>query len=231
VSPRRQSSPKLDGPNCGGARPLPRRNHRLRKPGGGRCLSRPDRKNHRALPARGNGRRAATGGCRLWGQPVVIENRTGAAGNIGAEQAYRSAPDAYTLLSSPPPPLVINQNLYRNLSFHPLKFEPVIVSAMVPNALIVNPNNVKASNVSELIEYLKNNPDKVTSATQGNGTTSHLTSKLFQLMAKVKLRHIPYRGSAPERGSAPARVERSFREATCRDFRGLNRDDFKIHAR
>ena len=68
---------------------------------------------------------------------------------------------------------------------------------MVPNALIVNPNNVKSSNLAELIEYLKNNPDKVTAATQGNGTTSHLTSELFQLMAKVKLRHIPYRGSAP----------------------------------
>ena len=66
---------------------------------------------------------------RKWGQPVVIENRTGAAGNIGAEQAYRSAPDGYTLLSSPPPPLVINQNLYRNLPFDPLKFEPVIVMA------------------------------------------------------------------------------------------------------
>jgi tripartite-type tricarboxylate transporter receptor subunit TctC len=92
---------------------------------------------------------------------------------------------------------VINQNLYRNLPFDPLKFEPVIVMAMVPNALIVNPNNVKSSNLSELIEYLRNNPDKVTSATQGNGTTSHLTSELFQLMTKAKLHHIPYRGSAP----------------------------------
>ena len=69
--------------------------------------------------------------------------------------------------------------------------------AQVPNALIVNPNNVKSSNVAELIDYLKHNPDKVTAATQGNGTTSHLTAELFQLMAKVKLRHIPYRGSAP----------------------------------
>jgi tripartite-type tricarboxylate transporter receptor subunit TctC len=134
---------------------------------------------------------------RKWGQPVVIENRTGAAGNIGAEQAYRSAPDGYTLLSSPPPPLVINQNLYRNLTFDPLKFEPIIVMAKVPNALVVNPNNVKSSNLNELIEYLKNNPDKITAATQGNGTTSHLTSELFQLMTKVKLRQIPYRGSAP----------------------------------
>jgi tripartite-type tricarboxylate transporter receptor subunit TctC len=134
---------------------------------------------------------------RKWRQPVVIENRTGAAGNIGSELAYRSAPDGYTLLSSPPPPLVINQNLYPKLGFDPTKFEPIIVMAQVPNALIVNPNTVKASSVSELIEYLRGNSDKVICATQGNGTTSHLTSELFQLMAKVKLRHIPYRGSAP----------------------------------
>ena len=134
---------------------------------------------------------------RKWGQPVVIENRTGAAGNIGAELAYRSAPDGYTLLSAPPPPLVINQNLYSNLAFDPTKFEPIIVMAQVPNALIVNPNNVKASSVAEMIEYLQKNPDKVTAATQGNGTTSHLTTELFQLMAKVKLRNVPYRGSAP----------------------------------
>jgi tripartite-type tricarboxylate transporter receptor subunit TctC len=134
---------------------------------------------------------------RKWRQPVVIENRTGAAGNIGAEQAYRSAPDGYTLLSSPPPPLVINQSLYPKLAFDPLRFEPIIVMAKVPNALVVNPNKVKLSSLSELVEYLKNNPENITAATQGNGTTSHLTSELFQLMTKVKLRQIPYRGSAP----------------------------------
>ena len=128
---------------------------------------------------------------------MVIENRTGAAGNIGAEQVYHSAPDGYTLLSSPPPPLVINHNLYPRLGFDPTKFEPVIVMAQVPNALIVNPDHIKASSVPELIEYLKGNSDRTICATQGNGTTSHLTSELFQLMAKVKLRHIPYRGSAP----------------------------------
>ena len=134
---------------------------------------------------------------RKWDQPVIIENRTGAGGNIGAEFAYHAAPDGYTLLASPPPPLVINQNIYPNLGFDPAKFEPIIVMAHVPNALIVNPGSIKASSVAELIDYLRNNPDKVTAATQGNGTTSHLTAELFQAMAKVKLRSIPYRGSAP----------------------------------
>jgi tripartite-type tricarboxylate transporter receptor subunit TctC len=113
---------------------------------------------------------------RKWGQTVIIENRTGAAGNIGAESVYRSPPDGYTLLCAPPPPLVINQNLYPKLGFEPTKFEPIIVTIQVPNALIVNPNNIKASTLAELIEYLRSNPGKVTSATQGNGTTSHLTS-------------------------------------------------------
>jgi tripartite-type tricarboxylate transporter receptor subunit TctC len=134
---------------------------------------------------------------RKWGRPVTIENRTGASGNIGAEFVYRSAPDGYTLLSSPPPPLVINQNLFPKLGFDPGKFEPVIVMAHVPNALIVNPNTVKASSVAELIGYMQKNPDKVTAATQGNGSTSHLTAELFSLLAKVKFRNVPYRGSAP----------------------------------
>src|ERR1041385_280795 len=128
---------------------------------------------------------------RKWGQTVVIENRPGAAGNIGADVVYRAAPDGYTLLSAPPPPLVINQNLYPKLGFDPTKFEPVIVMAQVPNALLVNPNNRKPSSFGELIDYLQKNPGKVTSATQGNGTTSHLTSELFSLMAKVKLNHVP----------------------------------------
>ena len=134
---------------------------------------------------------------RKWGRPVTIENRTGASGNIGAEFVYRSAPDGYTLLSSPPPPLVINQNLFPRLGFDPGKFEPVIVMAHVPNALIVNPDTVKASSVAELVDYMHQNPDKVTAATQGNGSTSHLTAELFSLLAKVKFRNVPYRGSAP----------------------------------
>lgn len=134
---------------------------------------------------------------KKWGQPVIIENPTGAAGNIGAEQAYRAEPDGYTLLSAPPPPLVINQNLYKNLNFDASKFEPIIVMAQVPNGIIVNPAKVSATTLSEFIAHLKANPGKVTSATQGNGTTSHLTSEMLQLMAGVKVQHVPYRGTAP----------------------------------
>jgi len=134
---------------------------------------------------------------KKWGQPVVIENPTGAAGNIGSEQAYRADPDGYTLLSAPPPPLVINQNLYKNLKFDASKFEPIIIMAQVPNGVIVNPARVSARTLPEFIAYLKANPGKVTSATQGNGTTSHLTSEMLQLMAGVKVQHVPYRGTAP----------------------------------
>ena len=134
---------------------------------------------------------------RKWGQPVVIENKTGAAGNIGAEAAYRSEPDGYTLLASPPPPLVINQNLYPNLPFAPAKFVPISVMGIVPNALVVNRKKIAAKTVADFIAYAKANPGKITAATQGNGTTSHLTSELFQMMAGVKFTHVPYRGSAP----------------------------------
>jgi tripartite-type tricarboxylate transporter receptor subunit TctC len=133
---------------------------------------------------------------RKWGHPVVVENRTGAAGNIGAEAVAKAEPDGYTLLSAPPPPLVINHNLYPKLGFDPTQFVPIIIMGRVPNALVVNPK-VPFKNVAELIAYAKANPGKVTSATQGNGTTSHLTSEMFQMMAKVKVQHVPYRGSAP----------------------------------
>ena len=134
---------------------------------------------------------------RKWGHPVIIENRSGAGGNVGAEFVYKSEPDGYTLLSAPPPPLVINHNLYPNIGFDPMQFEPVIVTAQVPNALMVNPDKVTAKTVPEFISYLKANPGKVTSATQGNGTTSHLTSEMLQMMAQVQVQHVPYRGSAP----------------------------------
>jgi tripartite-type tricarboxylate transporter receptor subunit TctC len=134
---------------------------------------------------------------RKWGQAVVIENKAGAGGNVGAEVVANADPDGYTLLSSPPPPLVINQNLYPKLGFDPLAFVPISVMAIVPNALVVNPVKITASTVPQFIALARANPGKITSATQGNGTTSHLTSAMFQMLANVKFLNVPYRGSAP----------------------------------
>jgi tripartite-type tricarboxylate transporter receptor subunit TctC len=134
---------------------------------------------------------------RKWGQPVIIEDRAGASGNIGAEVVAKSDPDGYTLLASPPPPLVINQNLYPQLGFDPLKFVPVVVIGRVPNALVVNPDKITANSVKDFIAYAQANDGNLTAATQGNGTTSQLTSAMFQMMAHVKLQNVPYRGSAP----------------------------------
>jgi tripartite-type tricarboxylate transporter receptor subunit TctC len=134
---------------------------------------------------------------RKWNQPVIIENKAGAAGNIGAESVFLSEPDGYTLLSAPPPPLVINKNLYPKLGYDSDQFVPISVMGVVPNAIVVNPKNVPQKTVAEFIAYAKSNPGKVTVATQGNGSTSHLTSEMFQLMAGVKFVTVPYRGSAP----------------------------------
>src|SRR2546422_3409811 len=131
-----------------------------------------------------------------WGQPVIVENRAGAAGNIGAEYVFKAEPDGYTLLSSPPPPLIINPNLYRNLPFDPTQFVPVGIMVAIPNVVLVNPT-VPVNSVRELIAYAKANPDKLNYASQGSGTTSHLTGEMFKSMAGVRLTHIPYKGSAP----------------------------------
>jgi tripartite-type tricarboxylate transporter receptor subunit TctC len=133
---------------------------------------------------------------RKWGQPVVIENRAGAGGNIGAEAVAKSDPDGYTLLAAPPPPLVINHNLYPKLNFDPTEFVPLMIMGRVPNALLLNPK-VPLNSVAEVIAHAKANPGKLTAANQGNGTTSHLTAEMFMMMAKVKFQNVPYRGSAP----------------------------------
>ena len=135
---------------------------------------------------------------RKWGQAVVIENRAGAGGNVGAEAAYNSEPDGYTLFSSPPPPLVINQNLFPKLNFDPTQFIPLAVMGKVPNSLLTNsPRLQDVKTVADFVAYAKANPGKLNSATQGIGTTAHLTSEMFQQMAKVQFQHIHYRGSAP----------------------------------
>jgi tripartite-type tricarboxylate transporter receptor subunit TctC len=134
---------------------------------------------------------------RKWGQAIVIENKTGAAGNIGAEAVAKADPDGYTLLSAPPPPLVINQNLYPKLPFNPAEFIPIVNMASIPNALVVNPDRIKAKSIPEVIALAKASPGKITVATTGNGGTQHLTAEMFEMMAGVKFQHVPYRGSAP----------------------------------
>jgi tripartite-type tricarboxylate transporter receptor subunit TctC len=131
-----------------------------------------------------------------WGQPIVVENRSGAGGNIGAEAVARAEADGYTLLASPPAPIAVNQSLYKKLAFDPATLVPVTVMAAVPNVLVVHPS-VTAKSVQELIAFAKANPRKLNYASQGSGTTSHLTANLFQSMANVELVHVPYKGTAP----------------------------------
>jgi tripartite-type tricarboxylate transporter receptor subunit TctC len=132
-----------------------------------------------------------------WGQPVIVENRPGAAGNIGADAVFRAEPDGYTLLSAPPPPLVINRLLYQKLSYDSTQFVPISVIGAIPNVLLVHPK-LGVNSVRELISLAKNNPGKLNYASQGSGTTSHLTAELFKSMAGgLQITHIPYKGTAP----------------------------------
>jgi tripartite-type tricarboxylate transporter receptor subunit TctC len=128
-----------------------------------------------------------------WGQPIVIENKTGAGGNIGADLAYQSEPDGYTLLLSPPGPLAVNQTLYKQLSYKPQQLVPITVVGSVPNVVIVR-KELPIGSLKELIDYLKSNPGKVSFASQGNGATPHLTGMMFQGMTGTQMVHVPYRG-------------------------------------
>jgi tripartite-type tricarboxylate transporter receptor subunit TctC len=130
------------------------------------------------------------------GQPIVVENRAGAAGNIGAEVVANAAPDGYTLLATAPATLVVNGALYKKLKYDPDAFEPVAVMASSPNVLVVRAD-LAVNSAQELIAFAKANPRKLTYASQGNGTTSHLTTELFQKLTGTQLLHVPYRGTAP----------------------------------
>ena len=131
-----------------------------------------------------------------WNQPVIIDNRAGAAGNIGTEVAARATPDGHTLLMGTAGTHGINVSLYRKLSWHPVNdFAPVSLSAMVPNIMVVN-NALPVKNVREFVAHVKANPGKLSYGSPGNGSTAHLSMELFKSMTGSTIVHIPYKGSA-----------------------------------
>jgi tripartite-type tricarboxylate transporter receptor subunit TctC len=128
-----------------------------------------------------------------WGQPVIVENRTGGAGNIAAAMAAQSDPDGYTLLVSATPPLATNQSLFKQLTYKPEEFVPITNFGSVPNLVIVR-KGLPVNTVSELIAYAKANPGKLVYGSQGAGNTPHLTANMFMSMTGTQMVHVPYRG-------------------------------------
>jgi len=138
---------------------------------------------------------------KTWGQPVVIENRAGAGGNIGADAVAKAPPDGYTLLMATVGTHAINLPLFeqtkQKMPFHPLNdFAAITNVAAVPNVMVVNPA-VPAKSVQEFIAYAKSRPGQVNMASSGNGTSIHLSGELFKSLTGVYMVHLPYRGSAP----------------------------------
>ncbi len=130
------------------------------------------------------------------GQPVVIENKPGAGGILGADTVAKAAPDGYTLLFANTN-IAINPSLYKSLPYDTAKaFTPVVLMVQVPNLLLVA-EDLKANGVSELIALAKANPNTLNYASAGNGTFPHLAVELFKLHAGITLTHVPYKGAAP----------------------------------
>jgi len=132
-----------------------------------------------------------------WGQPVVVENRTGGGGNIGADAVAKSAPDGYTLNMSAIGPHAVNVSLFSKMPYDPVKDFAAIALVLEAEGLLVVHPTVPAHNVAELIAYARANPGKLTFASAGPGTASHLAGELFKTMAKVDMLHIPYKGNVP----------------------------------
>jgi tripartite-type tricarboxylate transporter receptor subunit TctC len=131
-----------------------------------------------------------------WGQPVIVDNRPGANGNIGTEVAARAVPDGHSLVMATAGSHGINVSLYRKLNWHPVNdFVPVSLTAMVPNIMVVN-NSLPVKNVREFIAHVKANPGKLSYGSPGNGSTAHLSMELFKTMTGSNIVHIPYKGSA-----------------------------------
>lgn len=131
-----------------------------------------------------------------WSQPVIIENRPGAALNIGADAAARAEPDGYTLLATPPGPLVVSQHYYPKLPFDPSRFVPVTVMVRVPAVLVAHPK-VPADNLPQLIAHARANPDKLSYGSPGAGNTPHLAMVKLMAAAGISMVHVPYQGLAP----------------------------------
>jgi tripartite-type tricarboxylate transporter receptor subunit TctC len=131
-----------------------------------------------------------------WGKPTIVENIPGGAMNIGAGSVARAAPDGYTLLIAPPSPLSFNHLLYRDPGYDPTRFVPITMLAKIPNVLVVR-KELPAATLKELIAYGKANPDKLTYASQGVGSTAHLSAAQLEVQAGIRMVHVPYRGAQP----------------------------------
>jgi len=145
------------------------------------------------LYARIIGQRVADG----WAQPVLVENRTGAGGNIGADAVAKSVPDGYTLVMGSFGTHAVNVSLFSAMPYDPLRdFAPIALVLEAEGLLVVHPS-VPAKDVRELIAHARANPGKLTFASAGMGTASHLAGELFKTMAKVEMTHVPYKGNVP----------------------------------
>jgi len=131
-----------------------------------------------------------------WGKATIVENIPGGAMNIGALGVARAAPDGYTLLVAPPSPLSFNHLLYRETGYEPSKFVPITMLAKIPNVLVVR-KDLPAATLQELIALGKANPGKLTYASQGVGSTAHLSGAQLEVRAGIKMVHVPYRGAQP----------------------------------
>ena len=131
------------------------------------------------------------------GQPVVVENRTGAGGNVAGDAVAKSAPDGYTLLMSSGGMVSVNPHIYPKMTFDPAKdLTPVAAAARVSVYLVVRPD-FPAKNVQEFLAYAKANPGKLNLASTGTGTSVHLSGEMFMMMTDTKMTHVPYQGAAP----------------------------------